>query len=397
MRIAYICADPGIPVFGTKGSSIHVQEVIRGFLRHGAQVDLFATRLDGDIPEDLRGVGLHWLPALPKGDLAVREQASLGANRSLSAALERQGPFDLVYERYSLWSFAGMEYARSHGLRGVLEVNAPLIEEQVRYRGLVNRSGAEQVAQRVFVAASKVLAVSEEVARHVEHYPSMRSRLHVVPNGVDPARFPAGLQPSYPAANPATFTVGFVGTLKPWHGLNVLVEAFAAFHRAVPNSRLLIVGDGPERENLVSSAAAAGILEAMHLTGAVPLEQIPGHLASMDVAVAPYPQQDDFYFSPLKVYEYMAAGLPIVASRIGQVARLIRDEENGLLCHPGDPAALVAALERIRQEPTLGTRLGANAREAVLREHTWDAVVQRVLNLVHLAPTGTDTLLAASA
>lgn len=396
MRIAYICADPGVPAFGTKGSSIHVQEVVRGFLRHGAQVDLFATRLDGDVPADLRDVQLHWLPALPKGDLALREQASLGANRNLSAALEREGPFDLVYERYSLWSFAGMEYACSRNLRGVLEVNAPLIEEQMRYRGLVNRPGAEQVAQRVFGAAAKILAVSEEVARHIEHYPNTRDRLHVIPNGVNPARFPDGLTPSHPAG-PDTFTIGFVGTLKPWHGLDVLVEAFAAFRRAVPNSRLLIVGDGPERENLVVALTAAGIREATHLTGAVPLEQIPGLLASMDVAVAPYRQQDDFYFSPLKVYEYMAAGVPVVASRIGQIARLIRDGEHGLLCPPGDPVALARALERVHQEPALAAELGANAREAVLRGHTWDAVVRRILDLARPAPPSTRMPVAASA
>jgi glycosyltransferase involved in cell wall biosynthesis len=383
MRIAYVCADPGVPVFGTKGSSIHVQEVIRGFLRLGADVDLFATRLDGEVPADMRCIRSHWLPALPKGELAAREQASIGVNRSLDAALRRGGRFDLVYERYSLWSFAAMEYARESGLRSVLEVNAPLIEEQLRYRGLVDRSSAEAVAQRVFSAAGIIIAVSRGVAEHIARYPDLRGTPHVVPNGVDPARFPPGLLASEPAA-PGTFSVGFVGTLKPWHGVTVLVDAFARLRRVAPASRLLIVGDGPERDRVESHLLWAGVRDHAQLTGAVALDRVPGLLASMDVAAAPYPDQPDFYFSPLKVYEYMAAGLPVVASRIGQLAELIRDGENGLLCEPGDPVALAEALDRLRLDPLLGRRLGANARRTVLRQHTWDAVVRHIFELAGL-------------
>src|SRR5437667_4925419 len=170
MRIAYITADPGVPVFGRKGCSIHVQEVLRAMAKLGAQIDLFATstrrREDsglcqpepnplphaggcaGEIP-GLENVRLHPLPAAPKGDLAFREQQCLAANGALRAALERQGPFTLVYERYSLWSFAGMEYARDTATPALLEVNAPLMEEQAEHRGLVDRASAQRVAERV--------------------------------------------------------------------------------------------------------------------------------------------------------------------------------------------------------------------------------------------------------
>lgn len=387
MRIAYVCADPGVPVFGTKGSSIHVQSVIRGFLGIGAEIDLFATRLDGPIPDDLADVRPHWLPAVPKGDLADREKASIGANRSLHAALRREGPFDLLYERYSLWSFAAMEYTRETAVRSVLEVNAPLVEEQLRYRGLVDRSSAESVAQRVFAAAGTIVAVSREVAEYIERFPGLRGRPHVVENGVDPSRFPSGTPPSHPAP-PGTFTVGFVGTLKPWHGLDVLVDAFAALQRTRSESRLLVVGDGPEREGLVARLEAAGASEAAHLVGAVRPDEVPGLLASMDVAVAPYPAQTGFYFSPLKVFEYMAAGRPIVASRIGQIAEIVQHERNGLLCEPGDAAALLAGIDRVRSDPLLAMALGANARATVLQHHSWDTVVRRILELTGAADVG---------
>ena len=130
MRIAYVSADPGVPIFGRKGCSIHAQEVLRALLKRGAELDLFAISLGAEPPAGLETVRLHALPPSPKGELAAREQSLLAANADLRKTLERSGRFDLVYERYSLWSFAGMEHARANRTTGLLEVNAPLIEEQ---------------------------------------------------------------------------------------------------------------------------------------------------------------------------------------------------------------------------------------------------------------------------
>src|SRR5207249_10768366 len=168
---------------------------------------------------DLANVRLHPLPPAPKGDLASREQICLTANYALREALESEGPFDLVYERYSLWSFAGMEYARATRTTGLLEVNAPLIQEQAEHRGLVDRTGAERVRDRVFGAATALLAVSDEIAAHLLCFADTRDKVHVVPNGVNPERFHRDSKAALPACRGA-FTVGFVGSMKPWHGLN---------------------------------------------------------------------------------------------------------------------------------------------------------------------------------
>lgn len=207
--------------------------------------------------------------------------------------------------------------------------------------------------------------------------------MHVVPNAVDPSRFPDNIKPSCPSD---MFTIGFVGTLKPWHGLPLLIEAYSLLHRSNQDTRLLIVGDGPGLPDLVEDLSARGLSETVHLTGSVDPDEVPGLLASMDAAVAPYPDYPDFYFSPLKIYEYMAAGLPVVASRIGQVAELIQDGTNGLLYQPGDAVALSAALNRLRCEPMLRSSLGRAARETVLHDHTWEAVAKRILHLGGIEP-----------
>ncbi|HEX2722263.1 MAG TPA: glycosyltransferase family 4 protein [Gemmatimonadaceae bacterium] len=380
MRVAYVCADPGVPVFGTKGSSVHVQEVVRALLGRDAEVEIFATRFDGEPPEDLRTAGIHWLSALPKGNIAARERASLGANRGLSAMLRGAGPFDLVYERYSLWSYAGMEHAQEQGVPGVLEVNAPLIDEQEKHRGLVDRGSAEGVAQRVFDAASTIVAVSREVASYLDRFPGARDRVHVVPNGVNAERFTPDIVSAYPHGGDE-FTVGFVGTLKPWHGLPVLVDAFSTLYRLDPQSRLIIGGDGPERATLETALNETGSLSATTFTGAIDPAAVPALLTSFDAAVAPYPANADFYFSPLKVYEYMSSGLPVVASAIGQIPEIIEHEVNGILCEAGDAGAFAKVLSSLSRSPDLRERLGRAARESVIRSHTWPMVVDRILSL----------------
>ncbi|HEU5249032.1 MAG TPA: glycosyltransferase family 4 protein [Thermoanaerobaculia bacterium] len=378
MRLAYVCADAGVPVFGRKGCSIHVQEVLRAFLRRGIEVDLFAARFGGKPPAALERVRVHPLPEPTAGDAVSRERQALEANRFLEGALRRSGPFDVLYERYSLWSFAGIEYARRTGLPGILEVNAPLIEEHSKYRGLSDRDAAEKVAGRCFAAAGVIVAVSEGVAATLERHPAARGRIRVVPNGVDPGRFRPDIAPAAPAP-PGVFTVGFVGSLKPWHGISTLVEAFARFRESEGDARLLVVGDGPERRTLDAEVSERGLAAFTRLTGPVDPEEVPRFLVSMDAAVAPYPSDASFYFSPLKVYEYMAAGLPVIASAVGQLADLLEEGRCGILCTPGDPAEFAEALVRLRRDPDLRRRLGRDARARVLRECTWDMVAERLL------------------
>lgn len=381
-RVAYISADFGVPIFGTKGCSIHAQEVLRAMRQRGANVQVFSTSTEGERREELENLPVHALPRPRKGDAAERERFALAGNEHLRSALEAAAPFDMVYERYSLWTYAGMEWARVAAVPGVLEVNAPLIDEQARYRVLVDRAAAEQSAQRSFEAASALLAVSDEVASWLETYASARGKVHVIPNGVDANRFPEGLAATLPA--PGVFTVGFVGTLKSWHGLEILLQAFDRLHQTDPNTRLVIVGDGPERGHLQADVAARSLQNATVFTEAVPPTGVPGLLASMDAAVAPYPALQEFYFSPLKVYEYMAAGLPVVASSIGQLRKVIEPGLNGLLVTPGDVSALTSALQYLKQNPQVRRRLGFEARKTVLRSYTWERVVDRVFGLAGL-------------
>ncbi len=379
MRVAYVCADRGVPVFGTKGSSNHVQEVVRGLIGQRARVEIFAARIGGRPPPGLDGVAVHRLSKGPRDTPEQKERSALDANGHLRETLDSRGPFDLVYERHSLWSYAGMEYARDHSVPGLLEVNAPLIEEQRRYRRLVLEDEASRAVTRAFGAASALLGVSEGVAGYLRDHSAVNAPVYVVPNGVDPNRFMP--PPDRSPQECRLLRVGFVGTLKPWHAVEDLIEAFAGLHRQSRNARLLIVGDGPQRHILDAKVVACGVHDAVDFHGAVAPAEVPPLLASMDVAGGPYAPTEGFYFSPLKLFEYMASGRAIVAAAIGQMEQFIVDGVTGLLYPPGDIASLTSALARLAADEPLRRRLGAAARQVAVRDHTWHAVIGRIFEL----------------
>lgn len=384
MRIAYICADSGVPVFGSKGASNHVRDFVRALTSLQHNVTLFAAKRGTPAREFCCPIEVV-ASAGPAGEVAPAlraEIASLARNTPLSDALRRahsQGPFDLVYERYSLWSYAGLDFARGEGIPSVLEVNSPLRLEQKQYRELHLEPAAAAIELDLFRRATLIAAVSREVAGHVLRSGGRELPTIVVPNGVDLDLFAAFSEPADP---PGPFTVGFVGSLKPWHGIETLFEAFGILARDGDPARLLVVGDGPLRRWMQRFAAERGFADSVELAGAIEKQYIPAALARMHVAVAPYPALEDFYFSPLKVFEYMAAGRAIVASAIGQVQEILRDGETALLAAPGDARELAAKLRLLRSEPILRQRLGHAAREEALREHGWKRRVCMILDAV---------------
>lgn len=191
-------------------------------------------------------------------------------------------------------------------------------------------------------------------------------------------------------------TVGFLGTLKPWHGTHLLLHAFAQVLEQEPSVRLQIIGGGPERQRLESLAAELGIGERLEFTGAVSPSQVPQLLAGLDIATAPYPAPTDgagHYFSPLKVYEYLAAGVPVIASALGELPGLLDWEAAtspdaravgpklaaGITVPPGDVEALTEAMLRLIRDPGRRAAMGAAGRRLAETQHSWIQRAQSVL------------------
>ena len=393
-RIAYVSADRGIAIDGSNGASTHVRELARALAQRGAAVTIFTPggRADPAAPFDVVDIdsdellsSLRRSTARDDQDERARTVASevhgLLLNQSLLAELEQRhagAPIDAVYERYSLWSIAGLTFARRHRLPFVLEVNAPLVAQQEQYRRLENGLTARALEQLMLEKADRVIVPSAPLRDYVVSRGAHARAVRVLPCGVAREFF---VDPSVATrSGDGTFVVGFVGSLKPWHGVDVLLDAFARLVALWPGYRLLVVGEGPLR------GAVEGLARdrpgAVEVTGAIPYRDVPRQLLRMDVGVAPYPELPLFYFSPLKVFEYAAAGVPIAASASGQIAELLAHRVTAMLHPPGGTYKLVRHIEELRQRPELRARLARRARASVAKPHTWDRLAARLLDIV---------------
>lgn len=369
MRVAYLCADPGVPVFGTKGASVHIQEIVRAFRARGDEVTVYATRRGDHVPADLAALRVVER-RVARGDTAARERDIARAAREL-AALAADDGCDLVYERFSLFSEGGVQLAERTAARLVIEVNAPLIDEQRTHRELVDEAGARAAAERSLRAADVVACVSAPVSEWARGLGAAAPV--VAANGVNTDRIRPSSARRYAGDIP---TIGFVGTLKRWHGVDVLLDAAAELDRRGCRIRLAVIGDGPAGPELREQAERHRL--DVLFTGAVAPADVPTLLGGIDIGVAPYREADD-YFSPLKVCEYLAAGIPVVASAVGQLPELVTHGETGALVRPGDPLALADALQALADDPATRVRWSMAARRRAVAAHDWSGVLARIL------------------
>jgi glycosyltransferase involved in cell wall biosynthesis len=201
------------------------------------------------------------------------------------------------------------------------------------------------------------------------------AQVTVLPNGVNTDRFKGESQLAPHTslkAGDEEILIGFVGRVRPWHGLDGLIDAFADVARARSDVRLCVVGntDGVTEE-LVERLRQHDIEDRVTLTGEMAAGDMPEVIAGLDVVVAPYPATDNFYFSPLKVFEYMAAGKAIVASNIGQIPDILEHGRTALLYEAGDTGALADSLLNAVKDDELREQLGLNARAEAVANHTW--------------------------
>ena len=407
MKILHLCPDAGIPVLGRKGASIHVREMIAAFARAGHQVVLAAQVLNKspwEKPAEVAATVVHLRPARSAQAAAqgVKEFTTrLGLESALPGELRRilynqeieaelirrfdSDPPDFVYERASLYGTAGTSVARALGVPLLLELNAPLAIEQSAYRGNGLGELAAQAERWSLAQADAVLAVSAPLRDHVLALGIDAAKVHVIPNGVDPARFHPGPADAALRARLGLGdgpVLGFVGGLRPWHGIEALPELLARLAPRHPTLRLLVAGDGPLRGELERGLRERGVADRAVFTGALAHDDIAPVIRQCDIALAPYPALDHaFYFSPLKLFEYMACGVAVAAANCGQIADLVRHGETGLLHPAGDLDALTAGCDQLLNQPKLRFALGREAAQFIRSHYTWDHNARRVTEL----------------
>ncbi len=381
MRLLYVTADPGVPVLGHKGASVHVRGLVEALTAAGISVAIASPRIrfEGErIAADVELVAID--PVLSK-DYATLSTLRRAVHEQAVQVTElaRKRGIQAIYERFSLFSNAGARAAEALGIPHVLEVNAPLRDEARRFRTLPHAEEAAAIESSVLATTDRVFAVSEELRGALADDGVAPAKVEVLPNAIDPLKFPPRRRPSG-----AAFTIGFCGSLKPWHGIDVLLEAVRLALAEEPTLRLEIVGAGPGEE-LLASSDLPGLSLVRH--GALTHRAAIETMARWDVGVAPFLHVPRFYFSPLKVLEYMATGLCVVASELGQVGVLLGNGERGVLVQAGNVDALAEALVALARDPARAAALGTRGRSLVLSSFTWAGNAKRVLRALTARPT----------
>ena len=366
MRLLYVALDQRVP--GTVGGSVHVQAVAEGLAALGHEVHVATGR------------GHRW----PPGAVIWHRMASPFGRRELRwsrtaaiARLARQIGADAIIERYHNFGGEGVFAAARLGRPAVLEVNAPIIDYPGSGKARLDRALVFEPMRRW----------RERICRHVSLFVTPSAA--ILPAWIDPGRVfeaewgadvdqfhPGATGPRpYPRDDGRVVCV-FAGAFRSWHGVVQLSAALARLHSAGDDRfGAVFIGDGPER---AAAQRAARDVPGVSFTGALPHADLPAALAGADIGVAPFdptkhaPLQLGFYWSPLKIFEYMAVGLPVVAPALPRLRRLVEHEREGMLYDAADPRGLDRALTALA-DPAVRRRMGAAARERVVRDFSWAA------------------------
>jgi glycosyltransferase involved in cell wall biosynthesis len=360
---------------------IHIREMIEAFRANGHDVVVRAMAHSDVQGSGHQGIWKRLKTLLPGG---LFELAAVGYNVvdyvTFSRALRRHPP-DFVYKRHALSDFGVILAARHQRIPVVLEVNRLYSSEQHARFERVRLKRLCRFCERLAVSeASVVAAVSSPLAGFVRALAKDPDKVMVLPNGANPVLFQpqADLRVSVrqELGWSDAVVVGWAGILREWHGVDLLLQALAR----VPNLRLLIIGDGPDRGRLESVIRSLDLAGRVRFTGRVSHAEVVRYIGAVDIAVSSADRTG--YASPMKLLEYMAMERATVAPRSPNIEDLIDDEVDGLLFEPDNEEALATAVRRLAADESLRLRLGRQARLKVTRFRNWQRNAEIVVRAV---------------
>ena len=384
MRIAYILAD-NIRPKGTSGAAAHVRHVMGELTSRGHQVCLVARTSEvavetSDTDTQRSAVKRLVFDFMPESVKAlVRDQRRRIRNRRLvSKNDELIRSCDLMYERDAYQSFGTQALAAECDMPWVLECNGFFWDEQSPFSNPVWPERYRRRHVQKWKAADHLIVVSQSFKEHVVREGVDPQKITVIHNGVD-------LEPHHDvsSAQVAAFrkewgignevTVGFLGHMLPWHRIDLLIDAIGQLRASQYNVRGLCVGGGRWKQ-YEQYARQKGLQDEIVFTGPVPPSRVPVAVAAMDVCTAPGIYEPG---SPVKLFDYGAAGRPVVATNAPSVTEIITDTKTGLLFEDGSLEGYIAALKRLLDSENLRAQLGKRLKQKVEREHTWARVGDR--------------------
>ena len=404
LKIAHIYQEGGIRFYEPQAAQLHIYHTIRGLQQVGHTVTLLALQqrqvlctedlqvfhsphlqsnhygklgLSGTAPFKLFESGIRRI----QSDLRLPYLALFDSYRMAEACHQNLSGFDLIHERFNLLALGGAWASKRLGNPLVLEVNADLVEQR-KFKGVpehgLRRPFAIWATRVCFDAAAKIICISEGLKNHLKRRWNVEEhKLAVLPCAADTDVFKpeAGSQDIKKRLGLTDEPVViWVGGFYPWHDLDLLVRSFALILQKRPDARLILVGDGQTRPSVEKAITQAGMRHAVIMTGTLAHSQVPEMLSIADVAVvpsAPVTAGRGGTGTPLKLFEYMAAGKAIVATALNEAVEVIQHGQNGILVAAGDVDAFAEATLKLINDPQERNRLGQNAREQAVQQYSW--------------------------
>lgn len=364
---------------------IHISEMVKAFRSLGHTVEVTSlVSTEQPIPE--KSYGSHWKRMRELAPHWAYDLMTLAYNaygyRALCRRIRSFRP-DFIYERYSLNTFCGILASRRFGVPIVLEVNAPLAYEQDMLGNLAFKRVARFSERWICSHATKTLVVSHVMKDFLVHEGVPSGHMIVMPNGIDPDTF-------HPAVSGKTVRVrygldgqvviGVVGWFRPWHGAELLLQAFHRANLASRGARLLLVGDGPACPDLQRFVERRNLSSVVVFTGPVPRKDIPGHIAAMDIAVQP---SATGYACPMKIFEYMGMARCIVSPDQPNIREILQDRVTGFLFRPSDTESLQRTLTELLNQPAKRNAAGQKAYARIFEKgYLWQANAQRTVAVI---------------
>jgi len=378
LNILFLALD--VDLAQNRGDAVHVCEAARFLGRRGNLVSLVTATQPDSVPS--LGPSVHAYRRPDGTDIAVVRFCS---------RIARADRPDVIYER-RLSPKVAFAVSRLTGSPFVVEVNG--VEEEAAMQRRSPRSPATPLKRRarsvMFRRALLVVAVTEalaEVVRERHRLPS--DRVVVIPNGVDSEAF----RPMDPTK--ARLTLGwtegnwivFVGNLVPWQGLEFLLQAAPHVLRTHPTARIAIVGDGMSRPTLENLAKEIGLGGRLTFTGTVPHESVPLYIGASTVCVAPFTlaRNQATGVSPLKLFEYLSCGRPVVASDVPGILAVLEESGGGVTVPAEDAGALAVALAHMLDDPARARAMGQRGREYAAAHCGWSENAERLEHALRAA------------
>jgi glycosyltransferase involved in cell wall biosynthesis len=291
---------------------------------------------------------------------------------------------DVLYSRYSTLNFSSPLISKIFRIPYVVEINGLVRDEmKMNNRPKLILKITKLSEKLNYKHAKKIVAVTQGVKKGIINLYNIPSdKIVVIENGANTDLFKPINQKE--ARKELKFDhdvkyVCFIGNLAPWQGVEYLIQSTPAILKEIPNTKVLIIGDGIMKKELMERAVKTGVSENFIFTGSVPYEEVPKYINASDVCVAPFirARNERIGLSPLKIYEYSACGKPVVSSRIPNL-EFIEENNAGILVEPENPEELAKAIIKLLEDKKLGGEMGRNGREYVVKNHSWEVVVRKV-------------------